>query len=167
MNRAVAVILYDGKNKIKWACKMVDRTSDSQVSPSLEEQVQICVREELASQRWGDRGIQSLAQRTQQLINAFASSAAGKLSGAATGLQSNGRNVPSGGNETSKCTGTCIWMFPWNSVISSKDSTAHKCFCVVGCRKVKWGCDRFAKQWQECAFWRQRNILCTGTALAS
>ena len=47
------------------------------------------------------RGIQSLAQRTQQLINAFASSAAGKLSGAATGLQSNGRNVPSGGNETS------------------------------------------------------------------
>ena len=30
------------------------------------------------------------------------SSAAGKLSGAATGLQSNGRNVPSGGNETSK-----------------------------------------------------------------
>ena len=46
MNRAVAVILYDGKNKIKWACK-----SDSQVSPSLEEQVQICVREELASQR--------------------------------------------------------------------------------------------------------------------
>ena len=102
MNRAVAVILYDGKNKSKWACKMVDRTSNSQVSPSLEEQVQICVREELASQSWGDRGIQSLAQRTQQLINAFASSAAGKLSGAATGLQSNGRNVPSGGNETSK-----------------------------------------------------------------
>ena len=30
------------------------------------------------------------------------SSAAGKLSGAATGLQSNGWNVPSGGNETSK-----------------------------------------------------------------
>ena len=85
---------------------MADRRSAPQsapqISPSREEQVRICVRQELASQNRGNPGIQSLVQRTRQLINASASSAAGRLSGAAIHLQNNGRNEPSGGRDTKR-----------------------------------------------------------------
>ena len=84
------------------AFKMADRPSASHVSPSLEEQVRICVRKELASQNRRNPGVQSLVQRTRQLINASALSAAGRLSGATTSLQSNDRNESSHGRETSK-----------------------------------------------------------------
>ena len=84
------------------AFKMADRTLASHVSPSIEEQVRICVREELASQSRGNPGVQSLVQRTRQLINASASSAAGRLSGTAIASQNNGRNEFSGGRETPK-----------------------------------------------------------------
>ena len=54
---------------------MADRRSAPQsapqILPSLEEQVRICVRQELASQNRGNPGIQSLVQRTRQLINAL------------------------------------------------------------------------------------------------
>ena len=58
-----------GKHK-HMAFKMADRLSALHVSLALEEQVWICVRQELASQNRGNPGIQSLVQRTRQLINA-------------------------------------------------------------------------------------------------
>ena len=80
LSPAVVIIVHDGKNKSTWACKMMDRKSTSHESP---------------------RRSANLRQRRISFP---------RLRG------------------------------PWNSVISSKDSTAHEYLCVVSCRKVKWGC---------------------------
>ena len=102
MSPAIVGIVHDGKNTSTWHSKWWIAHPPRMFLQVSKNKCKICVREELASQNRGNSGVQSLAQRTRQLINASALSAAGRLSGAAAGSQSNDRNESSCGRESSK-----------------------------------------------------------------